>query len=364
MRGATPDELAERAIGGRHILFELVPRTGRADALAALEAVRAAGLEAIVGHPERSVDVQHDPTIVEELRSGGALIQVVGPSLLGRVSDAVRTSAWGLLEAGLVDLVGSDAHRPSSPSLRLDLVADLIAQRSDRATAERLLVETPSSLAPLVLGGAVAAEERGGGEQDRLQVEPRRPVLDVVVVPLDAVLERRLAAQAVDLRPAGDADLDAVAVVVAVDVSFEKARRSSGARAAGRRCSCRPDDVEQLRQLVERRAAHELADRACGGRRPRRRRGRASSGWSASSAGFGVAAAHRAELEHVERLRRRGRRARWRKKIGLPSEIRTASAITSERAASSASMSSAATSAVERVLDCELPAARVDRRAS
>lgn len=146
VRGATASELAERAIGGRHILVELIPRTSRADALAALEAVQAAGLEAIVGHPERSSDVQRDPSIVEELRSRGALIQVVGPSLLGRVSDAVRASAWSLLEAGLVDLVGSDAHRPSSPSLRLDLVADLIAQRSDRATAERLLVESPASL--------------------------------------------------------------------------------------------------------------------------------------------------------------------------------------------------------------------------
>jgi protein-tyrosine phosphatase len=146
VRGATPAELAERAIGGRYVLFELVPRTTRADALAALEAVDAAGLAAIAAHPERSVEVQRDPTVVEELREAGALIQVVGPSLLVRVSDAVRASAWSLVEGGLVDLVGSDAHRPSSPSIRLDLVADLIAQRCDRATAERLLVATPGSL--------------------------------------------------------------------------------------------------------------------------------------------------------------------------------------------------------------------------
>jgi protein-tyrosine phosphatase len=146
VRGATAGELADRAIGGRRVLVELVPSTRRADALAALDAVHDAGLQAIVAHPERSAEVQRDPTIVEELRSGGALIQVVGPSLLGRVSDAVRTSAWSLLEAGLVDLVGSDAHRPNSPSLRLDLVADLIAQRSDRGTAKRLLADVPASL--------------------------------------------------------------------------------------------------------------------------------------------------------------------------------------------------------------------------
>lgn len=146
VRSATPAELAERAIGGRYVLFELIPRDGRAEALAALEAVKSAGLESIVAHPERSVEVQRDAALVEELRADGALIQVVGPSLLGRMSDAVRTSAWELLERGLVDLVGSDAHRPHSPSIRLDLLADLISQRSDRTTAERLLAETPSRL--------------------------------------------------------------------------------------------------------------------------------------------------------------------------------------------------------------------------
>ena len=145
-RAATPVELSERAIGGRYVLVELVPKTGRADALAALEAVHAAGLGAVVAHPERSVAVQRSPTLVEELRAAGALIQVVGPSLLGRVSNAVRRTAWRLVESGLVDLVGSDAHRPSSASIRLDLVADLIAQRCDRASAQRLLRDTPSSL--------------------------------------------------------------------------------------------------------------------------------------------------------------------------------------------------------------------------
>lgn len=145
-RDATPAELAERAIGGRYILFELVPPTSPAEAIAALEAVQAAGLEAIVAHPERAAAVQRDIEVVAELRSRGALVQVVGPSLLGRVPAAVRASAWSLLEGGLVDLVGSDAHRPLSASIRLDLLADLIAQRSDRATAERLLVEAPAAL--------------------------------------------------------------------------------------------------------------------------------------------------------------------------------------------------------------------------
>src|SRR4051794_18213647 len=58
-------------------------------------------------------------------------------------------------------------------------------------------------------------------EQD-LEVEPGAPVLDVEVVPLDAVFERGLAAQSVDLRPAGEARLHAVAIRVAVDRLLEE----------------------------------------------------------------------------------------------------------------------------------------------
>ena len=57
-------------------------------------------------------------------------------------------------------------------------------------------------------------------EQD-VEVEQHRPVVDVVEVVLDALLDLLggvgLAAPAVDLRPAGDAGLDLVAGEVAVD---------------------------------------------------------------------------------------------------------------------------------------------------
>src|SRR5215210_3598672 len=54
-----------------------------------------------------------------------------------------------------------------------------------------------------LLGGRVTTNRPQRHEQD-LDVEPERPVLDVVVVPLDAVAERGLAAQAVHLGPARD----------------------------------------------------------------------------------------------------------------------------------------------------------------
>src|SRR4249920_2572412 len=69
--------------------------------------------------------------------------------------------------------------------------------------------------------GLARADNGENGQHQHLQVEPERPVLDVVVIPLDAVRERRLAAEAVHLRPAGDARLHALAVAVAVDALLE-----------------------------------------------------------------------------------------------------------------------------------------------
>ena len=59
-----------------------------------------------------------------------------------------------------------------------------------------------------------------------LQVEAERPVGDVVVVPLDALSQRGLSAQAVHLRPAGDPRLDPVAVAVADDVLLNSSTNS------------------------------------------------------------------------------------------------------------------------------------------
>src|SRR5687767_8636318 len=68
---------------------------------------------------------------------------------------------------------------------------------------------------------ALPPQDADDRQQDDLEVEPGRPVLDVVVVPLDAVGQRRLATEAVDLGPARDAGLDAVAVLVPVDLALE-----------------------------------------------------------------------------------------------------------------------------------------------
>ena len=72
----------------------------------------------------------------------------------------------------------------------------------------------------------VLGQQRQRRLQQNVEVEQHRPVLDVVEVELDALLDLLfivdLAAPAVDLRPAGDAGLDAVAREIAVDGLIEQ----------------------------------------------------------------------------------------------------------------------------------------------
>src|SRR5688572_33381565 len=61
------------------------------------------------------------------------------------------------------------------------------------------------------LHGARVAEHTNEREEQDLQIEAHRPVLDVIEVVLDPALERGVAPEAVHLRPSGDPGLHVMA---------------------------------------------------------------------------------------------------------------------------------------------------------
>ena len=149
--------------------------------------------------------------------------------------------------------------------------------------------------------GVFAFQETQRRHQDDVEVEQDRPVLDVEQVVLDAALDLLfgvgLAAPAVDLRPAGDARLHAVAREVAVDdLVVELVRRLRLNRVRARpdeRKVALEDDVEELRQFVEAGLADETPDAG---------HARVALGDELRRVGVGVAGIHRAELVDVDQL--------------------------------------------------------------
>src|SRR5882757_7379511 len=202
-------------------------------------------------------------------------------------------------------------HTPSSthtrkqqnhfPSLRGALAtkqsrAKRLPARHWIASLTLAMTAQEKSIRVLVLG-----HQRHRRLRKNVEIEQHGPVLDVIEIELDALLDLflvvDLAAPAIDLRPAGDPRLDTVAGEIAVDGLVEQA----GLQFAEHRMRTRPDqgeialedDVEELRQLVEAGLADEAADpgdaRIVPGHHLRRGR-------------IGLVVVERAELEDVDPL--------------------------------------------------------------
>jgi protein-tyrosine phosphatase len=109
-----PTDQRLRIAGGPFVLVEFPHMTIPPGATRPLDALRTLDLIPVLAHPERyhgGGPAREDViAAARSWRSAGAYLQVNGPSLVGRYGDAPRKRAMALLEAGLVDFIGSDYH--------------------------------------------------------------------------------------------------------------------------------------------------------------------------------------------------------------------------------------------------------------
>jgi protein-tyrosine phosphatase len=99
-------------------------------------AIRAAGLDVILAHPERCPAIQHHPERARVFAAEGALLCFNADSFIGAHDARSERCAWQLVDLGLGDLIASDAHRPSRPSRMREAFEALSARcGSERALA-------------------------------------------------------------------------------------------------------------------------------------------------------------------------------------------------------------------------------------
>jgi protein-tyrosine phosphatase len=116
VRGLDDETLEAFTLGGagRYVLLEF-PYDGWPVGLPRqLAELAAAGIGAVLAHPERNREVQLAPQRLAGLVDEGALVQVNAGSFLRARAGQVATVAWSLLESGLVHVLASDSHRPGS----------------------------------------------------------------------------------------------------------------------------------------------------------------------------------------------------------------------------------------------------------
>ena len=88
--------------------------------------------------------MQRHPTLLEDVRDRGALVQMVAPSLVQRWGRSVGSTAWGLLGAGWVDLLGSDAHGVRRRGVHLSEAVELVEKRFQADVASDLVQRNPA----------------------------------------------------------------------------------------------------------------------------------------------------------------------------------------------------------------------------
>jgi protein-tyrosine phosphatase len=131
------------AQSGRYLLVEF-PYVGWPLALeTSLWKVRAAGLVAILAHPERNREVQERPDRLEPLVAAGTLVQITAASLDGRLGRSSQKAARTLLDNGIAHLLASDAH---SGGVREAGLADAVAAVGDPALARYLTSDVPAAV--------------------------------------------------------------------------------------------------------------------------------------------------------------------------------------------------------------------------
>jgi protein-tyrosine phosphatase len=139
------DELRAFGLGGNPaFLLVETPYVGwPLDMAQRLQLVRAAGMTAVLAHPERNPEIQARPELLKPLVDLGALVQLTAASLDGRLGKRTRLAARELLDRRLAHLVASDAH---APAIRQIGLSGAVRAVGDAELAEWLTVGVPGAI--------------------------------------------------------------------------------------------------------------------------------------------------------------------------------------------------------------------------
>jgi protein-tyrosine phosphatase len=102
--------------------------------------LRLMGVCPIVTHPERNSAIQEHEERLQELISGGALVQITAMSLTGEFGPAAMKSAERMLRLGFVHNISSDAHsttvRPPVLSRAVERASQIVGEEAARSFVE------------------------------------------------------------------------------------------------------------------------------------------------------------------------------------------------------------------------------------
>lgn len=104
------------------------------------------GVNPILVHPERNIEIQNRPSIVADLIGQGILIQVTAMSVTGRFGAAAKSCVDLLLKHRCVHFIATDAHRPEKRPPILSEAREAAAEIIGNDAARRLVMDNPRAV--------------------------------------------------------------------------------------------------------------------------------------------------------------------------------------------------------------------------
>lgn len=104
------------------------------------------GFRPVLTHPERLSWMIGRLDLLSRLHKSGVVMQITAGSITGRFGKEPQRLAEMMFEAGLVDVVASDAHNLSSRPPILSRARDVIEERYGRDLALRLTHDNPLAI--------------------------------------------------------------------------------------------------------------------------------------------------------------------------------------------------------------------------
>ncbi|WP_294358154.1 CpsB/CapC family capsule biosynthesis tyrosine phosphatase [uncultured Clostridium sp.] len=110
----------------RYMLVEFPPMDFKVESLDYLYELQIRDIVPVVAHPERYRAVMKNPEILNEFIEAGCLFQLNGTSLHGAFGKESQKASRILLNSGVYNFIGSDAHRSDKRTMNLTESIEII----------------------------------------------------------------------------------------------------------------------------------------------------------------------------------------------------------------------------------------------
>lgn len=116
-------------------------------AFAFLGRLTSMGIRPCIVHPERNLEIQHEPKLMTRLRNEyGVMFQVTAGSLCGDWGMEARLCANFLVRNMLCDLIASDSHSPEWRPPLLSKAVNIAAKLSNHEISQAMVHATPLAI--------------------------------------------------------------------------------------------------------------------------------------------------------------------------------------------------------------------------